>query len=175
MLLRISSQLRYVQVQQDIFAPWTVSTPMLPTGAIAFNCNKSSFDAFHTTLNSCVTGEKVGIHEGPRTLAMGSDGTPMLEPLLSPGTPGPYHGEVVYSKGASLWHMLEAYWDALRQDAFRVHQPCDCILCPDAFPHISSSSSSSFLLLLAFLEAVLAMLTCVLHTRHVLLGLNSMS
>ena len=53
---------------------------------------------------------------------MGSDATPYVEPLLSPDTPGflSYHGEIPYAKGASLWHMLEAFWDAAGQEAFRV-------------------------------------------------------
>ncbi len=70
----------------------------------------------------CTAGEKVGVHEGPRSHAMGVDATPFVEPLWASDTPGflSYHSEIPYSKGASLWHMLEAFWDAAGQDAFRV-------------------------------------------------------
>jgi len=53
---------------------------------------------------------------------MGVDATPFVEPLLTSRalTFLSYHAEIPYSKGASLWHMLEAFWDSAGQDAFRV-------------------------------------------------------
>lgn len=67
-------------------------------------------------------GENVGVHEGPRSHAMGVDATPFVEPLLTSRALSflSYHAEIPYSKGASLWHMLEAFWDSAGQDAFRV-------------------------------------------------------
>ena len=67
-------------------------------------------------------GENVGVHEGPRSHAMGVDATPFVEPLLTSRALSflSYHPEIPYSKGASLWHMLEAFWDSASQDAFRV-------------------------------------------------------
>ena len=67
-------------------------------------------------------GENVGVHEGPRSHAMGVDATPFVEPLLTSRALSflSYHPEIPYSKGASLWHMLEAFWDSAGQDAFRV-------------------------------------------------------
>lgn len=62
------------------------------------------------------------MHEGPRSHAMGVDATPFVEPLLTSRALSflSYHPEIPYSKGASLWHMLEAFWDSAGQDAFRV-------------------------------------------------------
>ncbi len=67
-------------------------------------------------------GENVGVHEGPRSHAMGVNATPFVEPLLTSRALSflSYHPEIPYSKGASLWHMLEAFWDSAGQDAFRV-------------------------------------------------------
>lgn len=67
-------------------------------------------------------GENVGVHEGPRSHAMGVDATPFVEPLLMSRALSflSYHPEIPYSKGASLRHMLEAFWDSAGQDAFRV-------------------------------------------------------
>ncbi|KAL0039225.1 hypothetical protein WJX77_012027 [Trebouxia sp. C0004] len=66
-------------------------------------------------------GENVGVHEGPRSHAMGVDATPFVEPLLTFRALSflSYHPELPYSKGASLWRMLEAFWDSAGQDAFR--------------------------------------------------------
>ena len=53
---------------------------------------------------------------------MAADGTPFMKPLLSTGTPEPlaYDALVSYSKGASMMAMLEAYWQSIQADAFRV-------------------------------------------------------
>ncbi|KAL0033662.1 hypothetical protein WJX79_010747 [Trebouxia sp. C0005] len=66
-------------------------------------------------------GENVGVHEGPRSHAMGVDASPFVEPLFTSRALSflSYHPEIPYSKGASLWHMLEAFWDSAGQDAFR--------------------------------------------------------
>ena len=87
------------------------------------------------TLFLHVVGEATGVHEGPRAHAMATDGTPFVQPLLSTGTPGflSYHSEIPYSKGASLMVMLEAYWQSVGEDAFRV-MPTDVGL-PFTYSH----------------------------------------
>ena len=70
-------------------------------------------------------GQAIGIHEGPRDVALQADGSypmPSIVPHMEgPGqTPFSAKGEIIYSKGAAVLHMLEAYWNAAREGAFRV-------------------------------------------------------
>lgn len=85
-----------------------------------------------------LAGENIGVHEGPRSHSLGVDATPFVEPLLSANTPGflSYHPEIPYSKGASLWHMLEAFWESAGQDAFRVQILPPPTLRPLLLPHL---------------------------------------
>ncbi|KAL3162156.1 hypothetical protein ABBQ32_009864 [Trebouxia sp. C0010 RCD-2024] len=71
-------------------------------------------------LASTPHGEDIGVHEGPRSLAMGADGTPLVKPLLSTD-PGflQYHPEISYSKTAAVLRMLEAFWDSAGENTFQ--------------------------------------------------------
>ena len=100
-------------------------------------CSKSTvIDGTNSV--AVLAGENIGVHEGPRSHSLGVDATPFVEPLLSANTPGflSYHPEIPYSKGASLWHMLEAFWDSAGQDAFRVQIPTPPTLRPLLPPHL---------------------------------------
>ena len=45
----------------------------------------------------------------------------IVPPMEGPGqTPFSAKGEIIYSKGAAVLHMLEAYWNAAHDGAFRV-------------------------------------------------------
>ena len=54
------------------------------------------------------------------------DASPYVEPLLSSLTPGflAYYPRIPYSKGAAVWHMLEAYFNSAGEDVFRVMLSC---------------------------------------------------
>ena len=70
-------------------------------------------------------GQAIGVHEGPREVALQVDGgspMPSIVPNMeAPGqTPFSAKGEIIYSKGAAVLHMLEAYWNAAHEGAFRV-------------------------------------------------------
>ena len=70
-----------------------------------------------------MAGENIGVHEGPRETALQADVSPNIEALLFSYTPDnflSYFPYIPYSKGASVWNMLEAYWDTAGPDAFRV-------------------------------------------------------
>ena len=70
-----------------------------------------------------VAGENIGVHEGPRENGLMTDASPYIEALLFTYTPNnflSYYPAIPYSKGASVWGMLEAFWDAAGPDAFQV-------------------------------------------------------
>ena len=72
---------------------------------------------------TCGTGENIGVHEGARESGLSADSSPFVEALLFTYTPDnflSYYPMIPYSKGASVWGMLEAFWDSAGPDAFRV-------------------------------------------------------
>jgi hypothetical protein len=73
----------------------------------------------------CDADEWLGVHEGPRSLALSSDDDPdraaLVPQLNASGTAVlQFTGRIAYSKGAALLGMLEAYWEALTPGSFRV-------------------------------------------------------
>lgn len=63
------------------------------------------------------------MHEGPRQVALLSDDEPLTAPLvpnLSVESPFLPSGQVTYSKGASVLHMLQAFLDAQQPGTFQV-------------------------------------------------------
>ena len=63
------------------------------------------------------------MHEGARESGLATDASRFIEPLLFAYTPDnflSYYPMIPYSKGASVWAMLEAFWDSAGPDAFRV-------------------------------------------------------
>ena len=96
-------------------------------------------------------GENIGVHEGPRQNALTTDSSPYIEALLFDYTPDnflSYFPAIPYSKGASVWNMLEAYWDTAGPDAFQVHHQTKLITLGSI--HKQSTSSPLRLLLLDY-------------------------
>ena len=99
----------------------TASLPWCSCSSLYDACERSACIRQLKRYLPLIAGEAIGIHEGIRQTALLADQEPLTAPLVTtPDSTLERSSEILYSKGASVFMMLQSFLDATQSGIFQV-------------------------------------------------------